>query len=333
MSSLYFLLLFLFLLPLTSAETCRALVLEGGGDKGAYQAGALAKMFELIPNEIKYDVISGVSVGALNAAALAQFAIGDEGNMTNFLLDIWKNIQASDIYTDWTGGIIDGLIFRPSLYDTTPLYNFLKDHFTRPVQRKLSIGACNANNGSFVRFNEDLSKEDLIIAVRASSAMPMIFPYVNFMGDTYIDGGSVQNLDVAGAVERCREITDNMADIIVDVILCTGSHLPDVDQSQDKTLQMLSRYLQINSYQSALDDLLHAKVDFPNLNFRYVIIPTVKLPSGEIPLGFDKAQLQEMIDIGMQDAEDRIKAGVTDFKDIQEKLDLIRAKKMKGNTK
>lgn len=313
-----FSLLFCLITQTSAGEKCRALVLEGGGDKGAYQAGALSELFALIPSEIQYDVISGVSVGALNAAALAQFAKGDEGNMTSFLLDIWTNIQSSDVFQDWPGGIIDGIIFRPSIYDTSPLTTFLEQHFTRDLQRKVSIGTCNANNGTFVRFHEDLSRADLITAVKCSSAIPAIFPYVEFQGETYIDGGSVLNLDVDGAVERCREMTDSDADIIVDVILCTGAHLNDVVQEGDKTLQMLSRYLSINSYLSALDDLLHAYDDNPDIDFRYVIMPSSPLPSGEIPLDFDPAEIQTMIALGRNDTQTVVSKGSVNMTEIRE---------------
>jgi predicted acylesterase/phospholipase RssA len=324
------LLLFLissFAKQLSAGPTCRALVLEGGGDKGAYQAGALSQMFAMIPTEIQYDVMSGVSVGALNTAGLAMYAKGDEGNMTEFLLDIWRNIKASDVYQDWSGGIIDGILFRPSIYDTSPLNDFLHEKFTKPIQRKITIGTCNANNGSFVRFDESLSHEDLITAVRCSSAMPIIFPYVEFQNETYIDGGSVLNLDVGGAIERCREITDNDNDIIVDVILCTGAHLKDVDQSADTTLQMLDRYLQIDSFSNALDDLLHAKDDYSYINFRYIIMPSSTLPSGEIPLGFKPEQIEEMISMGQSDAKNVITNGTTiDWNRIQEQRDARRNK-------
>jgi len=65
----------------------------------------------------------------------------------------------------------------------------------------------------------------VVTATMCSSAMPAIFPYINFRNSSYIDGGSVLNLDVGGAVDFCREIVDDDSDIIVDVILCTGAEL------------------------------------------------------------------------------------------------------------
>ena len=311
---------------LNAGTPCRALVLEGGGDKGAFQAGALSQMFAMIPEEIQYDVMSGVSVGSLNTAALAMYVKGDEANMTAFLLDVWRNIKASDVYQDWSGGIIDGVLFRPSIYDTTPLSDFLHKKFDKPIQRKITLGTCDANNGTFVRFDESLSHDDLITAVRCSSAMPILFPYVEFQGETYIDGGSVLNLDVGGAIERCRETTDNDTDIIVDVILCTGAFLKVIDQSKDTTLQMLDRYLQIDSFSNSLDDLLHAREDYPYINFRYIIMPSSPLPSGEIPLGFEPAQIEEMISQGMTDAQTAVNGTGVNWEEIRAKRNSRRNK-------
>ena len=63
----------------TSDGKCRILVLRGGGVHGAYEAGALQAMIEnLDPIDYAYDYISGVSVGAVNAAVLAGFEKGQE---------------------------------------------------------------------------------------------------------------------------------------------------------------------------------------------------------------------------------------------------------------
>lgn len=62
----------------SAEKSCKALVLEGGGDLGAYEAGVIqglvnsyAQLNQL--EEVHWDVFAGVSVGALNAAYLNQF--------------------------------------------------------------------------------------------------------------------------------------------------------------------------------------------------------------------------------------------------------------------
>ena len=67
-----------FLNSLVKAKECKALVLAGGGTRGAYQAGVLWSLVKNDPDKTKfaYDVVSGVSAGSLNALALSFFEPG-----------------------------------------------------------------------------------------------------------------------------------------------------------------------------------------------------------------------------------------------------------------
>ena len=82
-----FLVLILILLPaFIQAEKCRALVLEGGGDKGAYQVGAIRGLYEKLGQaEGTYDVLSGVSIGSMNSFAYSLHPAGREDETTRWL--------------------------------------------------------------------------------------------------------------------------------------------------------------------------------------------------------------------------------------------------------
>ena len=57
---------------------CKALALSGGGSKGAYEAGVIyGLMHEGDPADYDWDVITGVSVGAINTAAIAMWDKAD----------------------------------------------------------------------------------------------------------------------------------------------------------------------------------------------------------------------------------------------------------------
>lgn len=73
------------------APLCKALGLSGGGALGAYEAGALWGMYGATTdkNAYDYDVVTGVSAGALNAAGIALFGKGETGEMVKFLSDCW----------------------------------------------------------------------------------------------------------------------------------------------------------------------------------------------------------------------------------------------------
>jgi predicted acylesterase/phospholipase RssA len=96
-----------------ASEKCYGVALEGGGTRGAYEAGALLALTEFLPVvETSYKIISGISIGAINACACAGFEVGDERNMALHVKDLWNGITSRKlIYSYWFGG----LFYRPSV--------------------------------------------------------------------------------------------------------------------------------------------------------------------------------------------------------------------------
>ena len=66
----------------------RALVLSGGGGRGAYHVGALRFLEE---NEWFPDIVVGTSIGAVNGAALAS------GHNAHSLWALWRRLQTKDV--------------------------------------------------------------------------------------------------------------------------------------------------------------------------------------------------------------------------------------------
>jgi len=90
---------------------CRALAMRGGGTKGAYEVGALKAMTEMmIPIEYAYDVVVGVSVGAMNAATIAIYKRGYEKIAVEYLNTLWSMLAVTDFWSNWpTLGPLEGL--------------------------------------------------------------------------------------------------------------------------------------------------------------------------------------------------------------------------------
>lgn len=65
-----------------------SLVLEGGGAKGAYQIGAVKALLE---NGFEFDTITGTSIGAINAAYLAQGKFKE-------IYQLWKTLSFADLF-------------------------------------------------------------------------------------------------------------------------------------------------------------------------------------------------------------------------------------------
>jgi hypothetical protein len=62
---------------ISTDDTQRALVLQGGGSLGAYEVGAIKTLYKIIseedkrngkPDRLLFDIIAGTSIGAMNAA-------------------------------------------------------------------------------------------------------------------------------------------------------------------------------------------------------------------------------------------------------------------------
>jgi predicted acylesterase/phospholipase RssA len=70
---------------------CRVLGMRGGGIHGAFEVGVLKAFTDnLSPIDYRYDVISGVSVGALNTGLLSVFDYGQEKQAVEFLENFYK---------------------------------------------------------------------------------------------------------------------------------------------------------------------------------------------------------------------------------------------------
>lgn len=78
-------------------------------------------------SEMEYDVLSGISVGAINSAAFSLFPKGKEKEASEFLKDIWLNMKTKNVYADWPGFEPYQAIWnQSSVYDSSPLHNYLE---------------------------------------------------------------------------------------------------------------------------------------------------------------------------------------------------------------
>jgi predicted acylesterase/phospholipase RssA len=78
---------------------CRALAMSGGSNKGAWEVGVLWGLLHYgNPEDYAWDMITGVSTGAINTSATTIFAKGDEYAMSEFMSDAWVNLTSHDIW-------------------------------------------------------------------------------------------------------------------------------------------------------------------------------------------------------------------------------------------
>ena len=197
-----------------------ALVLQGGGALGSYQAGVYEALSE---SEYLPDWVAGISIGAINAAIIAG---NPPERRVERLREFWEGITASTKLwpnaltgpfadTQRAASSMSALLYgqpgffapRPpyswigsrkptSYYDTAPLKQTLERlvDFDRinSGEMRFSVAAVNVRTGSFAYFDNAKTK---IRAehVMASGALPPGFPAVEIDGEYYWDGGLVSN--------------------------------------------------------------------------------------------------------------------------------------------
>ena len=136
-----------------TADECKALILSGGGSNGAWEAGVFWGFLNYgNPEDFKYDVLSGISAGSINAIALAAWEIGKETEAAQWLSDLWNNLHNSDVWKKWPLEIVFGLFMEGGLLDNSPLLAFLKKVMAdqgSEIQRRVSIGTVNVEDGQF----------------------------------------------------------------------------------------------------------------------------------------------------------------------------------------
>jgi NTE family protein len=208
-----------------------ALVLQGGGALGAYQAGVYEALDEV---GIHPNWVAGISIGALNAAIIAGNA--PEHRVAR-LREFWHSICRPPLWPAWATAPLDpgawelpwqnGMsgwaalralvegqpgFFSPrpfpllpwraspttaSWYDTSPLKATLErlvdfDRINHKKALRVSVGAVNIRTGNFVYF--DNTQGPLRVEhFMASGALPPGFPAIEVDGEFYWDGGMVSN--------------------------------------------------------------------------------------------------------------------------------------------
>lgn len=169
-----------------------ALVLSGGGGKGAFQVGAEKYLREV--KGYRWSVISGVSIGALNGAFMAMGAF-------ERLEVVWKTVTAQAVFgkrIKWRAGA-RLLRRRPSLFDLDGMNALLTEVDPAKMGIPLIVGAVSLLTGEFVAFRSD--HPAFMNALRASAALPLIFPPVDVSEEhrAMVDGGT-RNVTPLGTV-------------------------------------------------------------------------------------------------------------------------------------
>lgn len=252
-----------------------ALVLQGGGALGSYQAGIYEALSEA---GIVIDRVAGISIGAANAAIIAgnpphvrverlrRFWTTLSGMLPSF--PIWQTHDAREWLHEWSAGVVATFgvpgFFRPrrippmfaipgtpdalSFYDTTPLRETLDELIDWDLLNdgpvRVSVGAVDVDSGNFRYFDSSLERLDAR-HIMASGALPPGLPPVEIDGRWYWDGGLVSNTPLSHVLDT--QVADMLV-FQVDLFPAANEHprtIMDVG-ARAKEIQFSSRTRQVS---------------------------------------------------------------------------------------
>ncbi len=174
-----------------------ALILPGGGTKGAFEAGACKEIFK----RLTPDLIVGTSVGALNGVILAN----GKDPMANVLKleRIWRGAKRSTFFP-YNRKLFYKYHLSRSIFNHAGLYNQLRKNVSVDEFEKLDIplhvNCTDMNTGDSRIFG----KGPLFDPIVASCSLPPFFPPVDIGGVPYIDGSVSSYFGIKGT--GCEQI-------------------------------------------------------------------------------------------------------------------------------
>jgi len=211
-----------------------AIILSGGGARGAYEVGVLWYIFDELTRILgappRIDILCGTSVGAINACFLAAH-LGDPVLGLRRLVELWSELELTRVL----GFGVRQVVTLPrvllgggegyGLFDVKPMADLVQREISwravakclrRGMLRALTVSCTEVATGRTAVFMQaspgltipsaapprTLFKADRIGPPHAlaSAAIPLLFPPVRIDGELYLDGGLRQNTPIAPAL-------------------------------------------------------------------------------------------------------------------------------------
>ena len=219
-----------------------ALVLAGGAARGAYEVGVVQHVIEEVSRDlgrdVRFDVLCGTSVGALNACGLAAFADLGRARIDR-VIDVWTRLKVADLVRPDARGILamgarllgrtppreegtpvrEGGLLAPEGLEHLVEHSIPFDRIDANVRAghldALTVSTTHVASGRTVVYVHARERElpswshDPTTIARASritprhalasAAIPILFRAVALDGDYHCDGGLRQNVPLSPA--------------------------------------------------------------------------------------------------------------------------------------
>lgn len=226
-----------------------SLVLDGGGARGAYQIGAWKALVEA---GVKINAVAGTSVGALNGALICM------GNV-ELAEKIWYDITYSDIMDvddAWMEGLFDKetsfreIVSEIKRYlseggvDITPLRELIHENVDEKKIRESGMEFCLLTFSVSQMKELDISIHDIpegmLDDFLLASAYLVGFKNEKLHGQTYIDGGVINNVPTNSLIERGYEN-------IIQICIYGPGRRPKVKRTENTVLHEIAPKVKLGS--------------------------------------------------------------------------------------
>ena len=266
------------------------LVVEGGGMRGVYTAGVLDYFME---KNLYFDDCYGVSAGACHISSYVSKQIGRSIKVT---LDYINDKRYCSVNSLIKTGDMFGV---EMLYDLIPnkleLYDY--DTFNKFKGNFYSVVTnCKTGKAEYIKI-KDMKKD--IIAVRASSSLPLLSRIVEINGKEYLDGGITDSIPIKKSIKDGHK---------KNVVILTRDKT--YRKSKPKFLSLLKfKYKKYPNLVKAIENrykMYNETLDFIEeekaKNKVFIIQP--KLPVKISRIEKDKDKLKELYNQGYEDAKE-----------------------------
>jgi len=225
----------------------RALVLSGGGARGAYQAGALKYLIGDLG--LRYDILCGISVGALNCGFLSMFSKEKETDGLAELVNIWETISTEKVHKRWFPFGRLHCLWEKSLYNSKPLMDLVRSRLDLNIVRNsgkmVGVGAVSLSTGKFRMFTQN--DDSFVDGVLASSSFPAFLTPIEIDGELWSDGGIKEVTPLQQAID--------FGATEIDVIMCSPLKPSEAYNENDNTIDVAMRSIGVMNDEIMVNDI------------------------------------------------------------------------------
>ncbi|MCU0597938.1 MAG: patatin-like phospholipase family protein [Desulfobacterales bacterium] len=222
----------------------KALVLSGGGARGAFQVGVMKYLKEI---GWEPDLVCGTSVGAVNAAAYGS------GMSVEKMIDVWKTYQRKNMFRITLPILFKSLNSRhrfSPMSDIRKLKKLIIDQIDiqklKNSSAEIIITAINMTTGQIRYFTHHaIGIEHLM----AASAIPGLFPWQIIDNEPHWDAGLMINTPIAPAFQR------GATEIITVLHSPVGAFRQQAPRTPMEVAELVFEHFLIGSYVASLPDV------------------------------------------------------------------------------